>query len=132
MAKQKGKQSSAASSKDAKRSAKDARIKHNAVLRANRHTVRMNKQKACPKRGKARALRRYSDGVSREWPKVLTRSGYTMSMVFKGKRKQKEQQPSSTGISINGKPMGSMAEALWTVRHLAEQRKAAQPTALAS
>jgi predicted ATPase len=106
---------------------KVARTNANRMKRAAKHIARLKKQQAkCPKvtRGTARALRRFCDRTSREFPAVL-KGRYTMSMLFRVPKREPKPQP-KLGLLINGKPMGSMAEVLWTVRNLAEQAKQRQ------
>jgi hypothetical protein len=100
---------------------KDGRIKANAVKRAARHAARVEKQSACPKRGLARAMSRWCYGVSRDFPVVLTRNDYTMSKLVRMPKRKPKDKPSIGLLSINGKVMGSMAEALFHVREMQQK-----------
>lgn len=101
--------------------AKLARTQANKAKRAARHTARMAEQQLCPKRGLARAMRRFCFSVSREMARVMKRNGYTMSKLVRMPKQARGKQ--ELKLSINGKPMSSLAEAVWTARHLAEERK---------
>lgn len=102
---------------------KDARIKGNVVKRATRHTARMQEQKPCPKRGLARALRRYCDGVAKEAARVLTKH-HNLASLVRARRTPKPKREAPLRISVNGKAMGSLAELAWTMRQLEQERAA--------
>lgn len=109
---------------------KDGRIKANAVRRAAKHQRRLEQQTACPKRGTARALRRWTDGVSREWPVVLDGKFNRAELARPVTPKHKERQPIGLLIRINGVPMYSPESAAHRVREL--MRQAREQTARSS
>lgn len=113
---------------DHRRAMKVARTEANRIRRAQSHTIRRKQQEGkCLKtqRGTARALRRYTDRTSREFPEVL-RGKYSMSMLVRVPKRAEKAKPASLGLLINGKQMGSMTEALWTARQIAEGQRERQ------
>lgn len=110
-------------SNDGRRAVKAARTASNKAKRQARHAERTAQQSACPKRGLARSLRRWVDRSSREPAAVLTKHKNLASIhrVAASDKKRKVERP--LGLSINGQPMGSVTEAVWTIRNLAEERK---------
>jgi hypothetical protein len=116
---------------DARRAHKEARTKANKTRRAAKHVKRLKQQdKAhptnCPKvkRGTARALRRFCDRTSREFPSVL-KGRYTMSMLVRAPKQQKPDNVAPTPLfKVNGVEVFSQAHASYMVRELAEQARA--------
>jgi hypothetical protein len=104
-------------------SAKLARTASNKARRATAHAKRMAEQQLCPKHGLARALRRWVDRTSKEPAVVLCTHKKLASIHRVAVSERRKKQPLPLAISINGKEMGSLTEAVWTIRNLAELAK---------
>ena len=107
-------------SNDARRAAKAARTASNKARRAKAHAKRMAEQQLCPKRGLRRSIRRWCDRISRE-PAAVLKQHKKLASLVRVKEKPTRSEP-ELSISINGKPMGSMAELVWTGRQLEFER----------
>lgn len=113
-----------APSKDHRAEQKKLRTQANAKRRAARHQRQLSKHQH-PARGTARALRRWCDGVSREWPNVLNGRYELADLRRPVTPKSKERQPTSLLIRINGVPMYSPEAAAHRVRELMRQAREA-------
>lgn len=113
----------AAPSKDHRAEMKRLRTETNRGKRTAKHAKRMTKDAAtCPKvqRGTARALRRYCDRTSREFPSVL-KGKYTMSMLVRVPKKEREKKAPMPLARINGVEVFSKEHAGYLARELMQQ-----------
>lgn len=114
-------------SNDSRLAYKKARTESNTARRRVKHAKRTRALLPHPKRGLARAMRRWCESVSRTSPvPVVLTSNTNLASLVRVRREKRKSDNHNLGLRINGQVMGSMAEAVWTVRNLAESAKQRQ------